>query len=423
MKFEGWTLTLICLSLDISSIFYSNDASLWNEGSNEYNERDANGASPRHGYEKGHEHMHAAQRIEKVQRLLHDELLDAIVVRNVSDLMWVTGFEDVFDTEQAHVAIITRDECIIHTDTRYDIAMREHAAEEGIWKVDASKDREPAFVARMLQDMKLVTGRIAIDDSMPLALYRAYSDAMPNARFKERGDDILKLRAVKDADEVTRMQRAQDIASRAFLDTIAHLQPGMTERDVSIELEFNMKRQGADELAFANIVASGPNGAKPHAVPGNRMIEQGDFVVIDFGARVGGYCSDTTRTICIGEANSEQRAVYEAVRSANEQVSRALRPGVTGAQMHALAESVLAKEGFEGKMGHALGHGVGIDVHELPVLSARNKEPLLAGNVVTDEPGVYLPGSLGVRIEDCGVVTDDGFRSFCNLTHELIVVS
>lgn len=366
--------------------------------------------------------MRATHRIEQVQRLLADQVLDAIIVRANSDLFWLTGFENVFDTEQAHVAIVTRQDCILHTDTRYVTAMREKSHEEGIWQIDASRDREVEFVARMLKELKLVTGRVAIDETMPLSLYRKYSDAMPNARFKERSDDILKLRAVKDADEIAIMKRAQDIASQAFMETVSKLQPGMSERDVSLELEFNMKRLGAGELAFANIVASGPNGAKPHAIPSDRLLEAGDFVVIDFGARVGGYCSDTTRTVCIGGASDAQIEVYEAVRKANEWVAASIKPGVTGAQMHDLAEGELAKAGFGGKMGHSLGHGVGIDIHELPLLSPHNKKPLVAGNVVTDEPGVYLPDDMGVRIEDCGVVTETGFESFCTLPHELMVI-
>ena len=366
--------------------------------------------------------MRAIHRIEQVQQLLGEQTLDAIIVRTNSDLFWLTGFENVFDTEQAHVAIITRRDCILHTDTRYETAMREKSHVEGIWQIDASRDREVEFISRMLGELGLVTGRIAINDSMPLGLYRKYSDAMPNARFKERSDDILMLRAVKDADEIAIMRRAQDIASRAFMETVSRLQPGMTERDVSLELEFAMKRLGASELAFANIVASGPNGAKPHAVPSNRQLEAGDFVVFDFGARVGGYCSDTTRTVCIGGASDVRIRVYEAVRHANEWVAASIKPGVTGAQMHTLAESELAKAGFANKMGHSLGHGVGIDIHELPLLSPTNKEALVAGNVVTDEPGIYLPGEMGVRIEDCGVITETGFESFCDITHELIVI-
>lgn len=366
--------------------------------------------------------MHAYKRVEKIQGMLAGQALDAIVIRNNSDLYWATGFENVFDDEQAHVALITRDSCILHTDSRYVTAMREQAVLEGVWGIDDANENEVEFLVRMLKEHKLITGRIAINDSMPLSLYRKYSEAMPNARFKERSDDILALRAVKDADEIAIMKKAQSIASEAFLKTIERLSPGMTERDVSLSLEFNMKKLGASDLAFANIVASGPNGAKPHAMPSDRVLEQGDLVVIDFGARVDGYCSDTTRTICIGGAGDEQIHVYEAVRRANEKVAEQIRPGVTGAKMHSIAETWLANAGYAKKMGHSLGHGVGIDIHELPLLSPSNHDELVAGNVVTDEPGIYLPGKLGVRIEDCGVVTEDGFESFCDITHELIVV-
>ena len=367
--------------------------------------------------------MKAVKRIEQVRELLANNNLDAIVVRDNSDLMWLTGFEGVFDTEQAHVAIVTHDVCVLHTDSRYVTAMNSCAQAEGIWQIDASRMREPQFVAEALRELKLVTGRIAIDTSMPLATYRAYSDALPNARFKERAGDVLALRSVKDAEEVKLLKAAQQIATDAFTETIAHMQAGMAEREVSLELEFNMRRRGADELAFANIIASGPNSANPHAIPTERRLRHGDMVVFDFGARAAGYRSDTTRTVCIGEPSVEQQRIYNAVLEANRAVREALKPGVTGAQMHKLAEEVLASAGYENCMGHALGHGVGIDIHESPVLGPSNEKPLVVGNVVTDEPGIYIPGKDGVRIEDCGVITETGFDNFCSLTHELQVVS
>lgn len=366
--------------------------------------------------------MQAFKRIEKVRALLRKENLDAIIVRNTSDLMWLTGFEGVFDTEQAHVAIILDDLCILHTDSRYVTAMREHAQTEGIWQIDATRQREARFVAQTLEELKLKTGRIAVDTSMPLGTYRSYSDELPNARFKERAGDIMKLRAVKDEDEIARMKAAQRIASQAFTDTLAHLQVGMSEREISLELEFNMRKGGADELAFANIVASGPNSANPHAVPSDRAIEPGDLIVFDFGARADGYRSDTTRTVSVGGPSVEQRYIYDTVRLANAEVAHAIKAGITGAQLQKIAESVLASKGYENRMGHALGHGVGIDIHELPVLGPSNREPLVVGNVVTDEPGIYMSGSNGVRIEDCGVVTENGFESFCELSHELQVI-
>ena len=200
------------------------------------------------------------------------------------------------------------------------------------------------------------------------------------------------------------------------------MRPGMTEREVQIELEDFMRRHGAEGLAFPSIVAAGANGASPHAIPGQTVLEAGQCVVLDFGARAHGYCSDMTRTVFLGQPSQKMRDAYAAIRSANEQVEAALKPGVTGKVMHELAERALADAGFAGKMGHSLGHGVGIDIHEQPALSPRNEQPLVPGNVVTVEPGIYLPGEFGMRLEDFGVITPDGFEVFTRSTHDPVIL-
>ncbi len=366
--------------------------------------------------------MRAARRIEKARELLAREGLDAVIVRSTADLQWLTGFEAVFDTEQAHTAVITADDCIIHTDSRYVTAMRNAAQQEGLWQVDDGREGAAAFAARVLDDAGLANGNIAIDAATPLDLYRAYSGKLANATFVERSGDILRLRQVKEPEEIERMIRAQRVAEHALMEVLEKIHAGQTEAEVSLMLEFAMRSRGAQELAFANIVASGPNSANPHAQPGNRKLAKGDLVVIDYGARVDGYRSDTTRTICIGAPSSEQLRIYNAVKRANEEVRHAVRSGVAGVAMHQLAEDILAEEGFAGMMGHGLGHGVGLDIHEEPCLNMRNSEPLPAGAVVTVEPGIYIAGQNGVRIEDCGQVTAEGFENFCTLTHELMVV-
>lgn len=183
-----------------------------------------------------------------------------------------------------------------------------------------------------------------------------------------------------------------------------------------------MVRHGAEGLAFPSIVACGANGASPHSVPGATKLEAGQCVVMDFGARAQGYCSDMTRTMFLGEPSERLRAGYAAICDANEQVEAVLRPGMTGKEAHELAEHVLAEHGFAGKMGHSLGHGVGIDIHEEPLLSPRNGAPLAPGNVVTVEPGVYLAGDFGMRLEDFGVITENGYEVFTQSTHEMIVL-
>ena len=218
------------------------------------------------------------------------------------------------------------------------------------------------------------------------------------------------------------MRAAQAITDAAFSYIIGYMRPGMTEREVQLELEDYMLRHGASGLAFSSIVATGANGASPHAIPGGTRLEAGQCVVMDFGAKVHGYCSDMTRTVFLGAPEGEMLRAWETMRRANEEVEAMLGPGITGTQAHEHAEHVLEEGGFGGRMGHGLGHGVGIDIHEEPVLSPRNEAPLEAGNVVTVEPGIYLPGKFGMRLEDFGVVTEHGFDVFTQSTHELVVL-
>ena len=241
-------------------------------------------------------------------------------------------------------------------------------------------------------------------------------------QLRETSNFIVSLRGVKDADEIARMKAAQAITDAAFSHIITFMKPGMTEREVQIELEDFMVRHGAEGLAFPSIVACGANGASPHSVPGATKLEAGQCVVMDFGARAQGYCSDMTRTVFLGEPSERLRAGYAAIRDANEQVEAVLRPGMTGKEAHELAEHVLAEHGFADKMGHSLGHGVGIDIHEEPLLSPRNGAPLAPGNIVTVEPGVYLAGDFGMRLEDFGVITENGYEVFTQSTHEMIVL-
>ena len=365
----------------------------------------------------------ARNRIARSRAFMAEQGIDALIVRSTTDLAWLTGFTGVFDSEQAHTAVLTADAALIHTDSRYATAMKTAAAREGIWRVHDARAAVAGFAREALGECGLSAGRVGIDAMTPLAIYRALVSELPDAELVERDGDVQRLRAVKEPEELAAMRKAQDIASAAFEAVLGRLRPGLTESEVALDLEVEMRRRGASEPSFASIVASGPNSANPHSVPGARELAEGDLVVFDFGAKYAGYCSDTTRTVSIGRPTDQQRRIYDAVLAANTAVRETLHAGKTGREMHELAESVLAEHGFAGKMGHGLGHGVGLDIHEMPLLSPRYDEPLVVGNVVTDEPGVYLAGSDGVRIEDCGVVTEEGYESFCQLSHELQVVA
>ena len=375
----------------------------------------------------------ANSRLERMRENMSACGIDDFYCRDISNVQWLTEFEGVFDDESAHLAFVTPKKAFVHTDSRYADAC-DRASQHTPWVVDACGGAHASWVARQFAAFHAAAGTpegenvcaMGIEDAIELRefreLERAFSEAKWKPRFVETNGFVKKMRAVKDERELSAMRAAQAITDAAFEHIVEFMGEGMTELEVKRELEETMRRLGAEGLAFDSIVASGPNGVAPHSIAGERRLQAGDMVVMDFGARKGGYCSDMTRTVCIGEATPLAREVFAAVREANEAVEAMIRPGRTGAAMHHLAEDVLAHNGFAGKMGHGLGHGVGIDIHELPVLSPRNETPLEVGNVVTVEPGVYLPGEIGCRLEDFGVVTEDGFEVFTKSTHELVII-
>ena len=375
----------------------------------------------------------ANSRLERMRENMSACGIDDFYCRDISNVQWLTEFEGVFDDEPAHLAFVTPKKAFVHTDSRYADAC-DRASQHTSWVIDACGGAHTTWVARQFAAFHAAAGTpegenvcaMGIEDAIELRefreLERAFSEAKWKPRFVETDGFVKKMRAVKDERELSAMRAAQAITDAAFEHIVEFMGEGMTELEVKRELEETMRRLGAEGLAFDSIVASGPNGAAPHSIAGERRLQAGDMVVMDFGARKGGYCSDMTRTVCIGEATPLAREVFAAVREANEAVEAMIRPGRTGAAMHHLAEDVLAHNGFAGKMGHGLGHGVGIDIHELPVLSPRNEAPLEVGNVVTVEPGVYLPGEIGCRLEDFGVVTEDGFEVFTKSTHELVII-
>mgnify|MGYP002541773678 CR=1 FL=1 len=370
----------------------------------------------------------AGPRLDRLRAACADAGMGAFFVRDTSNIAWLTAFDGVFDDEDAHALLVTPSDAVLHTDSRYSEAARATAAREGAVAVDDARVAHAKFVARHADRPSVEAEAIAlgIEDSMSLAGFRAleaaFAEVPERPKLRETSDFIVNLRAVKDVQEIARMKAAQAVTDAAFAHIVSFMRPGMTERAVQVELEGFMRRHGADDLAFPSIVAAGANGASPHAVPGDTVLEAGQCVVLDFGAKARGYCSDMTRTVFLGEPDARLRSAYETLRRANEQVERALRPGVTGKEMHELAERVLDEGGFGGLMGHGLGHGVGLDIHELPNLSPRNEAPLVAGNVVTVEPGIYVPGEFGMRLEDFGVVTEEGFQVFTQSTHDMVII-
>lgn len=360
----------------------------------------------------------------------------AFVVRNVSNIAWLTGFEGVFDSEWAHTMVVTRDKAAILTDSRYVTAIKAQAAKLGkLFEVNGAGGSISVFIKDELaaaSDGDEAAKPFAIENDITLAEFRALEKIVEEGAPAplETKQVIRGLRAVKSDGELAIMRRAQAITDAGFAHMCEFVKPGMTEMDVRIELDDYMMWSGAESVAFATIAAAGPNSAKPHAVPGQTKLEAGQVLLLDFGAKYRGYCSDMTRCLFLGEPTPGMRHLFDVVRAANETVEAMIRPGVTGKECQDLAEKIIAKENFAGKMGHGLGHGVGIDIHEEPFLNGRNEKPLVPGNVVTVEPGIYLPDGaqsmeippMGIRLEDCGVVTEDSFDVFTKSTHELVVI-
>ena len=231
-----------------------------------------------------------------------------------------------------------------------------------------------------------------------------------------------KLREIKTPAEIVAIRKACDITSEAFSAILPKIEPGMTEKELQIELNFTMFRLGADELAFDTIIASGENGSLPHAIPGQRTLKTGDMITMDFGAKVGKYCSDMTRTVSLGQPSDEMRKVYETVLRAQSMCEDALMAGKTGVEIDKLARDYIDARGYEGRFGHGLGHSVGIDIHENPNLNSRANDILKAGVVITVEPGIYLPGVGGVRIENTCLVKENGCVPLTTADKQLIVL-
>lgn len=365
-------------------------------------------------------------RIERLRGEMARRGLDAMFVRDTSNIAWLSAFEGVFDSESAHAAFVDFRRCLLHTDSRY-IAAFERCAQGGPWETNG----ESMAHAKWLASLLCAGLRLGIEDGITLAEYRAIERALEEkgligpdrpVGIEETSGLVLGLRSVKDAYEVECMKAAQAVTDAAFDHICGFMRPGMTEREVQVELEDFMLRNGADGLAFSSIVACGANGASPHAIPGDTRLEAGQCVVMDFGARARGYCSDMTRMVFLGRPDARMAQAYRVLREANERVEAMLAPGVSGAAAQRLAEDILAEGGFAGKMGHALGHGVGLDIHESPVLAHRNNAPLECGNVVTVEPGIYIEGEFGMRLEDFGVITEKGFEVLTQSSHDMVII-
>ena len=358
-------------------------------------------------------------RLAALRRALPAPHVDALLLTSPVNIGYITGF-----TGSTAYALVSGEHAVLITDPRYTIRARQECPLFGVVEAVGSGGYGEALSTVLAAHFDLQTIGFDAGTVTYAQWQKLKRDHPAPIEWLPLENMVENLRAVKDADEIDAIRHAIAIAEEAFAHIRPLLKPGARERDIALELDFAMRRAGADGTAFETIVASGPQGAHPHHTPNNRALEYGDFVTIDWGASVGGYCSDITRTVAIGEANARQKETYAAVREAQTRAIAAIRPGKTGKEIDSVARDYLASQGLGAAFGHGLGHALGRDVHDGPGLSARFDTFTLApGMVQTVEPGVYLEGWGGIRIEEDVLVTADGCEVLTHLPNTLDVIT
>ncbi len=350
-------------------------------------------------------------RLAKLREHMSERKIDGMLVLQPENRRYLSGFSG-----SSAALLLTLAEAYLFTDFRYveqatsqasDFTVIKHAPQ--MW------DTVTEYVAKI--------PRLGFEpDFVTYEQYQLLYNKFKSTSLVPMGNAIEDLRRVKDEAELTKLQQAADLADEAFHHILTYIMPGMTERQIALELEFFMRREGASGASFDFIVASGPRSSLPHGVASERLVSNGEFITMDFGCIVDGYCSDITRTVILGEPSEQQREIYNLVLKAQLAALAGIKPGVTGMAVDSIARDIITAGGYADNFGHGLGHGVGLAIHEAPRLNPSGDTLLQAGMVVTDEPGIYLPSWGGVRIEDTVVVTSTGCRALTKSPKELIIL-
>jgi len=351
------------------------------------------------------------QRIEKLRAALSELQADAFITEKAVNRRYLSGF-----TGSTGWVIVTRDESFLVTDFRYVDQAQEQAA--GFTVVN--NERKPVeAIVRLLQEHDVK--RLAFESAVTYSTYQEWNKSFGVELVPTNGL-VEKLRMCKDEAELAVIRQAVRIADEAFQHILSYIKPGVRELDIALELEYFMRKQGADAAAFDIIVASGVRGALPHGRASEKVIQAGEMVTLDFGAAFGGYNSDITRTVSVGEPDPKMKEIYEIVLRAQQAGVEALRPGITGKEADAVTRDIISAAGYGDQYGHSAGHGLGMDVHELPNLSTISTYVLEPGMLVTMEPGIYISGLGGVRIEDDCLITENGCEILTRSTKELLIL-
>jgi len=356
-----------------------------------------------------------AERLKKLRAQLEAQGASAALLMKAADVGYLTGF-----TGSAAALLVLPDRALFITDGRYAVQAERECPGFEVALTDTSSGYQEKIVERVKE---LGVAQLAVEgDYLTVMQYEALQAKLEGVELKPLGDLVLAPRRVKDEEELLRIRSACAIVDRAFDFLLTLIRPGVRERDLAIELEYFMKKDGSEKEGFDTIVASGVRSALPHGRASEKELEAGDFITFDFGASVGGYHSDITRTVVLGRADEEQRKVYQVVLESQLAALAAIRAGAEGKAVDSAARDIITAAGYGDRFPHSLGHGLGRDVHDHPALSQRVELKLEPGMVVTVEPGVYIDGWGGVRIEDDVVVTEDGCEILTHAPKHLIEI-
>lgn len=349
--------------------------------------------------------------IRKIQELIKRSETDGMLITSPVNRRYALGFPS-----SAGMALISAENAWFFVDSRYYEAASASITNADVRLIDRVNSYTKQIEA-VCSEKRL--SRLGFEsNTLTFAEYAQLSDKL-SVELVPSGESLGAARMVKSEEELQKMITAQRIAEAAFNAVLPMISTAVTERELAAELVCAMLRCGADDRSFDPIVVSGKNSSMPHGVPSGKPISEG-FLTIDFGAKKDGWCSDTTRTVCVGRATDEMRLVYDTVLRAQLAGIEKIRAGVSGADVHKAAADVISSAGYGEYFGHGFGHGLGLEVHELPSASPTYEKPLPVGAVISAEPGIYLPGKFGVRIEDVVYVTEDGCQNITELPKRLI---
>ena len=351
--------------------------------------------------------------LKQIAARLPEYGLDAMLLNSEPGEYYAVGFHG-----EGNV-VVTAQGCFYFTDSRYIEAANHLITGAEIAMTGRSRNYR-AMVQEVVDRCRI--RKLGFEEGyLSVADYNLWKEGL-TAELVPAQKLVDALRAAKDDGEIALMTKAQEITDRALSEILKFIQPGMTEQEIAAKLQYDMLRFGAEKMSFDPIVVSGPNGSLPHGIPSAKQVQQGEFITMDFGCKYGGYCSDMTRTVALGEPTGEMRKVYQTVLEAQLAGIAVTKAGVPGKSIDAAARKVIEDAGYGEYFGHGYGHSLGIEIHESPNANTREETLLPVGAVVSAEPGIYLPGKFGVRIEDVTVLTADGCMVLTKSPKELIIL-